>query len=954
MSALFSVGGKFLNIGDPLTFGAGNPLALNISVQGNSYLSSTSTNNNGKAVCWPLVSGGIGPYSLAFSNGATTQNSSLTNFGSFQINTNPYGAPFTDFAFISFNSGTANNTQGATDTLELVVTDSQGNQSAASFIVTYTTNFVLNFFQPNYFLTNYPSDSYGFSIGTWFPNPMPSGATNFTATDPTGTFGISGWALNSAPVISLLNNSTWPLSRTYPITFEFSDTSDFSQILSVEIITNNGPTAIYFVPAVSTISTSLPNGFVIGQANASGTLDNLYQWSLFSGSQYFQISFSGQVTINAAPTAAGSYTLGISCGDGTATYQQSFAIKFVKGNAIPSSNMTVTLLPTSLDNSVSSGTLATPTVTGFTPAYWSFTSPYGTGGRYTMNGSTGEITITAALSYQVAADGTSFEDELTIYATDLINTCVRTVPIPVTQKVGPTINIGPPTVLEAAGVTGYATFKAAFDALGVSGTNPNNVEPGTTFVAYSYPQNNSEYKTYYLNDGLDTNDYDYGFLGNITFYVPITVMGAPNGPFPYFTVSPGKLTKGFFTAFNFDLTIENLTIAYATYGQGTNSNIGGIYKEGGRTSGNVIVNNCYIHDCDNGVFTGSPGSKFLITGTRISHCGIGEFALTHNIYSEADLLYMSNCLTDQVFNGHLLKCRSPHVVLKNVTLLDGELGCASNIIEIPNGALGSVTDCLLQKGPTSQNPNMLCYAFGGDQANFAYSRRGQHNTLTVTGNTFVLDPGENGLGNYMPGMTDSCQGQDEVIGIYNGSLPGTIDSIPAIVTGSGNSFYGLLSSNYSTVTTVGLFSSPGSINLTGSATLSTRPATTLTFPGTGPDPTAGDPPGPFLQTFYTGYAQITSPVNIVEIAAGAAAGTAVTTVVWDAGSSVITSPVYEIYWSSGPNSFHINSSTGEITLAAKAAAQSTQADTICVYITQTGQTPSFTNSYIWNLVVVVT
>jgi hypothetical protein len=773
-----------------------------------------------------------------------------------------------------------------------------------------------------------------------------------------------------------------PRPGTYRLSVTATQTTPpltLTQIVTVVVIQDLGPTSIEFVQN-GTLSTSLWPGYIVGQANATDP-DNTYIWSIIysgSGTSPFRISDFGTLSFVTVPTVAGNYVITIECTDFEYSFQHNFTVPILAGTTLPSSDMTAPF-PTDLSNRISSGTLATPTVTGITgTVVWYLVGPGvpnplipGEGGRYSINPSTGVITIIGPLSYQYAADGHDARDVLTIHATDMINTCSLTQTVSVaayTNVRHPIIYVGPPDVLAAAGKTGFPSLTAAFQNFGANYDGfPTDFPPGITFVVYP-----SRDRTYYtVNDGgvifSDFGNQDGG-KGEISLVAPATIMGAPGETFPYFT-GMDYFAKACIVAYSFDLTLENLEIGFVSGGM--NGDLDGVQKDAGQFTGNLTINNCYIHDCDDGIARGCPGAQIFITNTRISHCGVGVYGMTHNIYVLGDYVYANNISSDQSWVGHLFKSRAQNTIILNSRFIDGELGCASNIIDIPNGGISNISGCLLHKGPNSQNGGMVLFANPFDQAGTGINpEAGQYNTLTVSNNTFVLDPGAPGPGNIMAGMPQYTADQANVFCVVNASFPGALDGLPASVVGTSNQFYGIqttptnnetLIQNASPTGTIAM----GSINLTLSTVLTAHPVLDLSFPGPGPDPTIADPPGPFTETwlagsaapnqFGTGGGQLTTPVDTILVEIGTPAGTVVTAPAWSPGNSTLVPSggpmlIWEINYQSGPNSFEINSSTGAISLSSAAVAQTTQADVIGVTLSQVDVVDG--QRYIWNFFIV--
>jgi hypothetical protein len=895
------------------------------------HLTITAADTFVSPAVWCLAGGGIGPYTYTFAVSGNTPEQSVGFSGYYYfMNSEMNGTA-------SFNTNPTTARAGTTDTLTLMVTDSTNATATTTISITYAAadaNVIR--IGPDYFYTNIANPNTQFlGIGVALPSYTSDATTSFV--EPSGYFTVQWQGVNGGYIIPT-STTTWPPAGVYPITLNISEgDNSLSQIVYVYVIADTSTAFIQFTPA-AVLSTSLPSGFVVGQAVCGGDPDNTYAWTV-SPTDIFAVSDNGLVTFTGVPTTAGSVAMTLTVADGDQTHSQTFDVDVLQGNVISSANMTADI-SSDLTNAISSGLLTTPSVTGFTPTQWVLIGKYGIGTRYSI-ASNGVVSIIGALSYQTAADGTNFDDVLMIIATDGINTCSLNVTVPVAAASGPTVYIIPTDMESPPTVSGaqYPSLTSAFASIGWQ-----NVVAGTTFVVYPSPS-----RTYYLDDGCDIAS-GIGCGGQITQIVPLTIMGAPGETFPYFSGSDGA--KGFFDGTHFDLTLKNLEIGNVTgYGLSGEPNFCAIYKEASCSSGNITIDNCYIHDSDNGVARGCPGSKIFITNSRVSHCGVGDAGFTHNFYVEADLIYANNILSDTVFDGHVFKTRSQNTIITNSRLYDGMLGSASNIIDLPQGGLSSITNCVLHKGPNGQNPYMIKYADPNDQANIiGSSADGQHNTLTITGCTLILDPGAPGEGNVMGGMATSCAAQTQVYGIVNSSFPGAADGLPAIINGSGNSFYGFLEDNQQAVFNVaGNGTVPaGTNNISGSTVLTTaqRPALDYTFPGPGPDPTIDNPPGPFLETWTgEGGSQIVGPTNVMVVSAGAAAGTVVGTIEWSVGNSGITAPVFALNYQSGPNAFAINSSTGVITLTETAVVDTTQADIIGVTVNAT--------QYVWNFAILV-
>ena len=107
------------------------------------------------------------------------------------------------------------------------------------------------------------------------------------------------------------------------------------------------------------------------------------------------------------------------------------------------------------------------------------------------------------------------------------------------------------------------------------------------------------------------------------------------------------------------------------------------------------------------------------------------------------------------------------------------------------------------------------------------------------------------------------------------SLIGTGDGLPASCTMTNNSFYGFLPADYE-ITAANPSGTYGATSVTGSVTLTAQAAQDWSFPGSGPDPTVADPPGPFLAPYgVVNGAQMIFPVNEIRLDSASPVGTSV-------------------------------------------------------------------------------
>jgi hypothetical protein len=700
--------------------------------------------------------------------------------------------------------------------------------------------------------------------------------TSWTITDPTGYFGIAA----GYNYLSLKKGT--PPAGDYPITMSLVQNGNSLGpfLFTIHVLPAQRITSIAF--AQNTVSTSQAAGVVVGSASTA-VWESGYQWSIpASGSDggTFTISDAskGVVTLARAP-ALGDRGVTIQVQDGLNTYSQTVTVHVVEGTVLPPSNLTLAV-PTNLDNFTSSGTLGAPTVTGITGTpSWSVTGD-GVGYRYAIDPATGTITIVGCLSYNPTIDGVDYSDVLKVTCTDGINTCTNSFRVPVAACVGPVLNVGPGQQFAHLN----DAIQYIWNNCWIKSSSQWRNYAGVTFNVYP-----SDDPGYYLNDGQ---------VGPVCgrFRGPVTIQGAPGQRFPRFHGGGIYYQKGFFMGYDYDIFIKNVEIYGVTNGANISSscNLAAVVKESGCHTGNVILDNFYIHDCQDGIARGTTGCKWFVTNGRISHCGVGEPGQTHNIYVQGDLGYFKNVLTDQSSVGHTFKTRCNRTVIDNCRIYDGEHGHGSINIDFCEGGIDTLVNTIVQKGPNWQNAYSVHFASRDSHAGWPWHQ------LTASNCLFVAD------------VWDPAQ----VWTLMNRSLPGTADGTPASASLADNRFFGYRPTNYAALSADSLTGAVGTNTVTNSTALLAQPPLDWSFPGPGPDPTIDSPPGPFLAPYGVyGGAQITIPVNEIRIDVNSPVGTSVVHPTWLPGNTGATSPTWSLRKNPG-NRYAIDPTTGAINTTA--------------------------------------
>ena len=216
--------------------------------------------------------------------------------------------------------------------------------------------------------------------------------------------------------------------------------------------------------------------------------------------------------------------------------------------------------------------------------------------------------------------------------------------------------------------------------------------------------------------GTYTNDF-------ATINTKITIEGV-NGIAHLVATVPVPNGKGILVT-NTDVTLRNLEISGATV---ADNNGAGVRYQGG----NLIIENCYIHDNQDGLLANSdPTGSITINNSEFSHNGAGD-GFTHNIYvTQVGTLTVENSYIHDAIVGHEIKSRALTTIIRNNTIADGPNGTASYSIDLPNGGNATITGNTIEQGPNSQNPAII--HFGGEGPPLASS------SLTVSNNKILND-----------------------------------------------------------------------------------------------------------------------------------------------------------------------------------------------------------------------
>lgn len=229
----------------------------------------------------------------------------------------------------------------------------------------------------------------------------------------------------------------------------------------------------------------------------------------------------------------------------------------------------------------------------------------------------------------------------------------------------------------------------------------------------------------------------------------ITVTGVNGMP-----AMTGKVCgqKGIIVTGGQNAVIKNLEL----YGATDNENYAGIRHDA--AGFNLTLDNVYIHDNDDGLLASASGDTILIQNSKFERNGMNASSgMAHNMYigHSASFTFKNSQSLRSKLGGHLLKSRARQTVVDSSTIatLDGE---DSRNLDLSEGGVVQITNSVLEKGPGSQNSDLIAFAPEAYDTSIAHSFMMKNNIviedrgngpvvdffhapaqISITGNTFV-------------------------------------------------------------------------------------------------------------------------------------------------------------------------------------------------------------------------
>jgi hypothetical protein len=235
------------------------------------------------------------------------------------------------------------------------------------------------------------------------------------------------------------------------------------------------------------------------------------------------------------------------------------------------------------------------------------------------------------------------------------------------------------------------------------------VGPGRTYTTVAAGYNAA-------SDGdtieIDSGTYTGPAAACVTIYKNNLTFRGVGATRPVLDAAGGNVgDKGIFVVYANNLTVQNLEMKNCA---GPSGNDAGIrYQPQTRyTPALLTVQNCYIHDNQDGVLTDGDNNGIQISvvfdSTEFNHNGYGD-GQTHNMYiGPCTSFTLRYCYSHDTIEGHEVKTRAlKNYILYN--LLSSENGSGSRELELTQGGTCYVIGNVIQQGPNSDNSTIIAY-----------------------------------------------------------------------------------------------------------------------------------------------------------------------------------------------------------------------------------------------------
>ena len=417
--------------------------------------------------------------------------------------------------------------------------------------------------------------------------------------------------------------------------------------------------------------------------------DNAWVAKIVDPSYTFKV-YDGRIITWRDNIPAGDYPITVRLIDGAIVKDVAFTIPVVAATLLADTAISYTA-PASLANTTAPGTtLGSPTVAG-APAGGRWTVVQDRGRRVGMDVASGQVSVLKYFS------GITGEPVKMVYNAGT-TVAVKDMVIPVAAPDGPILEVG----------TGK-TYPTPQDALDKHLTDPMGAYANAVMLIYP---------GIYINPISMDNGPIGGQYNRGEIHGPLKVRGVKdsNGLLPLlkkdYTLQFAK-DKGFFNGQGHDLWIENLEVSNGRRNLNGGSNSFNYFVQiGDRDANNVenalLVRNCLVHDCEDGVGRGTLGGRTIIEDSDFYYNADGA-GYCHHLYALGAFVRTTRVTFVGGSNGHFWKSRCDTNIIESCRFIPANDGAPGSLIDVSDGGDLTVTNCELWNGPNSTNAHMIQY-----------------------------------------------------------------------------------------------------------------------------------------------------------------------------------------------------------------------------------------------------
>ncbi|MER2491837.1 hypothetical protein [Catenovulum sediminis] len=184
--------------------------------------------------------------------------------------------------------------------------------------------------------------------------------------------------------------------------------------------------------------------------------------------------------------------------------------------------------------------------------------------------------------------------------------------------------------------------------------------------------------------------------------------------------------KGTFVVSGNDTRIENLECSLVE----VPSQNGACIRQEGK---NLTVFGVYFHDAEQGILQNPNTGSLTVQFSRFEN--LGKSGRAHAIYAQGDTLLISDSeFIASKDEGHEIKSRAKNTHITN-SLIASKNSRDSRLIDVPNGGIFILENCILQQGNATANRNAIGYAL---ELKEEYKNKRKHAVL-IQNNIIILE-----------------------------------------------------------------------------------------------------------------------------------------------------------------------------------------------------------------------